>query len=938
MYPKLRTTGLTTASLPLLLLMVGPAHAAGSITGKVTDATGEYTFPDAHIRVEDRRVSTVSGRDGRFRLTDLPAGEYTLIIEYAGVMPERVPVQVVDGRAAEVEVRIGGDSTQAGGSQLQGLLIDSQAAGQAAAINRRQRSEAVIDVLSSDKVGNFPDQNVAEALQRSPGLSVQRDQGEGRFVVIRGIDPGFNSTTINGMRIPGPEADSRAVNLDVISSDLVESVTIHKAVTPDMDGDAVGGNIDVKTLTAFDLGGRSMSLSLGGSHNTTNEETSPDIAGRFTDLYSVGGGEDNLGVAFSFSHFDRDTVSDGIEGAPWETMLTPGGEEVRALPEGEQRDYVLTRKRTSLALNFDYRPTETDQYYLRTMYSEFDDAETKEENIYKFEEGAVLELTGSRGVFEDAEFEKAHSDSNKIMEILAFSLGGEHDLAPWTLDYSLGYAEAGEEGDLEITGESLATGVTMGYDRSGNAQQPRMFVVGDQGTRAEDFQLETAEGESIFNEERELALAFNARRDLEFGDVPGYLQFGAKARLREKENDIDITKYEDIEGYTIADFAQDGQVDFPPRGDFGPAVDRDRYREFFHANRGDLPVNEADSLLDSRAEDYDIEEDVHAAYVMANAEFERLTLLGGVRLERTEYSAKGTQATIDAAVNDGDPTLRPFSDDKSYTNILPGLHLQYRPREDMAVRGAITRTIARPGFEAAGPWQIIEIEDGEKVAEKGNPDLEPLESTNLDLRWDYYPGGVSLVSAGMFYKDISNYFLSTNTAGEGAFVDFDEVSEVVNGGDARLYGIELAYIRQFDFLPAPWNGLLLDGSYTYSQSDSDLPERQGDVPLPGQSDHIASLALGYEKGGFSTRLAATYRSEFFEETDDPADPQFDRYQDSHLQVDLTSRYRINKTAQAYLNVINLNDEPLYAYWGSPGFNSQYEEYGPTVEAGINLRF
>ncbi|MFP4162243.1 MAG: TonB-dependent receptor plug domain-containing protein, partial [Ectothiorhodospira sp.] len=243
MYPKLRTTGLTAASLPLLLLMVGPAHAAGSITGKVTDATGEYTFPDAKIRVEDRRVSTVSGRDGRFRLTDLPAGEYTLVIDYAGAMTERVPVKVVDGRAADVEVRIGGESVQAGGSQLRGLLIDSQAAGQAAAINRRKGSETVVDVLSSDKVGNFPDQNVAEALQRSPGLSVQRDQGEGRFVVIRGIDPGFNSTTINGMRIPGPEADSRAVNLDVISSDLVESVTIHKAVTPDMDGDAVGGNI-----------------------------------------------------------------------------------------------------------------------------------------------------------------------------------------------------------------------------------------------------------------------------------------------------------------------------------------------------------------------------------------------------------------------------------------------------------------------------------------------------------------------------------------------------------------------------------------------------------------------------------------------------------------------------------------------------------------------
>ena len=919
------------------------AQSTGAISGQVTDATGEFTFPDAEVRIEGQRRREVTGRDGSFRFNNVPEGQYELVSEYGGAMPERVAVTVIAGETAEVSIRIGGGSEQDNANQLKGLLIDSQAAGQAAAINRRRRAPSVIDVLSSDSVGNFPDQNVAEALQRAPGLSVQRDQGEGRFVVIRGIDPSFNSTTINGMRIPGPEADSRAVNLDAISSDLVESVEITKAITPDMDGDAVGGNIEVKTLTAFDLGGRSGSVTVGGSYNTTNEETSPDISASYTDLFSIGDGEDNLGIAFAVSQFDRDTVSDGIEGAPWEMTETPEGNEVNALLEGEQRDYVLTRKRTSVALNFDYRPTDTDEYYLRTMYSEFDDAETKEENIFKFEEGDIEGLDADSGEFVGAEYEKAHSDSNKIVDITSYSLGGKNERNNWTFDYNLGYATAGEAGDLEITGETLAEDVAMGYDKSGDAQQPLLYVIGDQGSNASDFILESAEGESVFNEERELAVAFNAQRDVMFGEVPGFIKFGAKTRQREKENNIDISIYEDFgDTYSIADFAQDSPVDYPPRGDFGPAVDRDKYRDFFYGNRDNFELNAEDSLIDSAAEDYDIEEDINAAYVMAQAEFKRLTVIGGVRVEETDYAARGTQVTIDENVNDGEPQLNAFSDSKSYSHVLPSLHLNYALQDNMAVRAVLTSTIARPGFEAAGPWQIIEIEgsgdDIERVAETGNPDLEPLESTNFDLRWEYYPTGVSLMSAGFFYKDISNYFLTANVAGEAPFEAFDEVTQTINGGDAELYGIELAYIRQFDFLPGPWDGLLLDASYTFTDSESDLPERDSGIPLPGQSDHIASFALGYEKHGFNIRVAAAYRSEFFEETDDASDPMFDRYQDNHLQVDITSKYRINDMAQVYMNLVNINDEPLYAYWGSSEFNSQYEEYGPTIEAGVRLDF
>lgn len=919
------------------------AQGTGVIRGEVTDATGDYSFPDAEVRIEGERMREVTGRDGSFRFNNVPEGEYELVSEYGGAMPERVPVTVVAGQTARVSIRIGGGSEQDNANQLKGLLIDSQAAGQAAAINRRRRAPSVMDVLSSDSVGNFPDQNVAEALQRAPGISVQRDQGEGRFVVIRGIDPNFNSTTINGMRIPGPEADSRAVNLDAISSDLVESVEITKAITPDMDGDAVGGNIEVKSVTAFDRGGRSGSVTLGGSYNTTNEEISPDISASYTDLFSIGGGEDNLGIAFAVSQFDRDTVSDGIEGAPWEMTETPDGGEVNALLEGEQRDYVLTRKRTSVALNFDYRPSETSEYYLRTLYSEFDDAEVKAENIFIFEDGDIDSLTADSGEFSGAEYEKAHSDSNKIVEINSYSLGGKNEVNNWTFDYDLGYATSGEAGDLEITGESLAEDVSMGYDKSGDAQQPILYVIGDQGSNASDFNLESAEGESVFNEERELALTFNAQYDMMFGDAPGFIKFGAKTRQREKENNIDISIYEGFgDSYTIADFDRNSPADYPPRGDFGPAVDRDEYRSFFYGNRDNFELNEADSLIDSNGEDYFLEEDINAAYLMANVELERLTVIGGVRVEDTEYTAEGNQVSVDENVNDGEPQLSAFSASKSYTNVLPSLHLNYALQENMALRAAVTNTIARPGFEAAGPWQIIEIEgsgdDIERVMERGNPDLDPLESTNFDLRWEYYPTGVSTVSAGFFYKDISEYFLGANVAGEPPYEDFDEVSQTINGGDAELYGIELAFIRQFDFLPGPWDGLLLDANYTFTDSEADMPERDGGIPLPGQSDHIFNVALGYEKHGFNVRVAAAYRSEFFEETDDASDPAFDRYQDNHLQIDVSSKYRFNDMVQVYLNLVNINDEPLYAYWGSSEFNSQYEEYGPTVEAGIRLDF
>lgn len=919
----------------------------GEIRGVVTDATGKFNFSDAEVVIQGERRTAVTDRSGRFRFADVPPGDYTLITNYGGAPPERLTVSVSPGERERVQIRMGGGETAQGGTQLEGLYVEGAAAGQAAAISRRQRDETIIDVLSSDSVGNFPDQNVAEALKRVPGISVEKDQGEGRFVVIRGIDPNLNSTTINGQRIPGPESDSRAVNLDVIASDLVESVEVNKAVTPDMDGDAVGGNIEIKTLTAFDIGGRSGSITASGSYNDARGETSPKLAASYTDLFSVGDGKENLGVAFAISRFERDFVSDGIEGGSWALTESPQGGEFRFLEEAEQRDYVLTRKRTSAALNFDFRPTEDDEYYLRTLYSKFHDAETKLENVYIFEDGTITQLDRDSATVEGGSFEKKSSDSNKAVEVINIVAGGEHDLAPWTVDYSAGYSQAGESGrgsDKEVAGEFLAEGVDMSYDKSGNNQQP--ILTTQAGAEASDFILQETEDEDVFTEEREFSIAANLRRDMRFGNNPGYIKFGAKTRIREKESDENIRIYDEFDReYTLADSGVLGpEADFPPRGSFGPTIDPSRFTEFHKTNRDNWTMTD-ESVAESRTEDFDLTEDIYAAYLMAGGDVnDRLNLTGGLRVEHTKYSADGFQIKFDESTS-SDFDVIPVSGGQDYTDFFPGLHTRYKLSDKMNLRAAATRTIARPAFGDASPIQEVEIEaDGEGGFERnasiGNLDLDPLRSTNLDIRWEYFPNGISVISAGVFYKDIDDYFVSTSdpVLAPAEFADFDNVSQTINGGDAQLFGLEFGYTQQFAFLPAPWDGLLLDANYTYVDSEADFSGRDGGISLPGQSDNVANLSVGYEKHGFSLRVAGNYRSKFLDDVGDVEDPSTDRYQDDFVQVDVTSKYQINDTVQIFANAININDEPLYAYYGDPEFNSQYEEHGPTYEAGVKVDF
>tara|TARA_R110002012_G_scaffold136060_1_gene290149 strand:- start:11 stop:1021 length:1011 start_codon:yes stop_codon:yes gene_type:complete len=281
------------------------------------------------------------------------------------------------------------------------------------ALQDQRMSDSVESVVHADAIGQLPDDNAAEALQRVPGVSVERDQGEGRFVRVRGLGADLNSVTINGTLVPAPEDDRRAVALDVLPSELVQSLSVVKTLTPDMDANSLGGTVEVESLSGFDHPGTFYSLSSEASYNDNTGKTSPKVSGAISNRFSVGQGIDNVAVAAALSWEDRTFGSDNVEtGGAWDFDDTSGAR----LEELEERRYDISRKRLGAGLNFDFRPDEDTDLYLRTLYSRYKDTETRQANVIEF---ADAQLPGERGDAEGTREVKDRSETQEIKSLAA---------------------------------------------------------------------------------------------------------------------------------------------------------------------------------------------------------------------------------------------------------------------------------------------------------------------------------------------------------------------------------------------------------------------------------------------------------------------------------------------------------------------------------------
>ncbi len=917
----------------LALLTASNAIAASTIEGRISDSQHKVYFQGAHVSLVELNLTTVSERDGSFRFANLPEGDYTLVIKYQGAKEVKQKVSVLDGKIITKNIAITANSTGAE-AELENMIVRGQRSGQANAFNRQRNANRVLSVVSSDAIGQLPDQNAAEALQRMPGIFIERDQGEGRFVGIRGIDPSLNNVTINGLNVPSPESGTRSVALDVIPSELISSLEVSKTVTPDMDANAIGGSIEVKSLSAFDRSERSYSFTAQASHNELVSDTSPKLSGSYSDIFDLGNSQ--LGVAGALSWFKRDFGSQNMEtDGGWadfefEDLATGDDVEVFGAEEIEQRFYAITRERLGAALNFDLQTSSTSQYYLRTLYSDFSDDEYRLRNQYKFDKGQIdlTNNTNIRADFYDGKIERDTKDRYEVQKIISVITGGENQLGDWFVEYNIGYSKSSEKEPDRLDTTFVGKGLDYGYATAGPIPE---VTFNSNSQNLTNFVLDEVVYENNSTEDEEVSFALDISKDFVWKNHNGEIKFGGKYRSREKFNSVNAKIYdggfEDSTGDDIlAEQFNSGVVDYT-LGQFGPGLSQGGLSQYALANMDDFELNTQKTEIESQGSSYTSDEDILALYAMVTVEVNDWNIVAGVRFEDTSFSTTGNKVELitDDISGDESVEINPWHSEKDYEHFFPSLNVRYNINEQLVSRFAYTQTIARPSFSDTAAYQLIETEinedDGatviERKAEVGNPDLEPYESSNFDISIEYYPETIGVLSAGLFYKDIENYILYEEVQDNGEWHGFEEVIQPLNGGNASLTGIELAWNKSFDF------GLLLGANGTFIDADE---------KLPNQADTVANIMVGYENNAISLRLSTSYKSENYKFADNDADV----YQDAHTQIDFSGKYYMTDTVQFYFNVSNLNDEPYYLYHGENQYNYQYEEYGRTFELGVTF--
>jgi TonB-dependent receptor len=323
-----------------------------------------------------------------------------------------------------------------------------------------------------------------------------------------------------------------------------------------------------------------------------------------------------------------------------------------------------------------------------------------------------------------------------------------------------------------------------------------------------------------------------------------------------------------------------------------------------------------------------------------------LRVIGGVRLERTEVDATGSRAELieEGALVGGVPLdedtlfVTPASVSQEYTDVLPSLNIRYDVTDKIVARFGAFQSIIRPSFGKFAPRFIIEENDeNERSGEFGNPDLDPYRASNFDATLEYYFSPEAVIQGGVFYKKIDDYIVDAEFE-NGVFngIQYDEAVIPINGESAEVRGFEFSYGQAFTMLPAPFDGLIANLNYTYTDAEGDVLGRT--IPLPTSSEHTYNIVIGYDKGPLSLRLSGAGRSSYLDELGGEADE--DRYVEPHFQIDASAKYRFTQNFQIFGELVNINDATYTAYQTGPGRDRllQYEEYGWTAKFGFKANF
>lgn len=839
---------------------------------------------------------------------------------------------ILAGTLPLLGANVGAQSAPPVGVDLEEIVVKGQRYAQQRAIAQKRDSSNIVDALAADDIGRLPDRNIGDALSRLPGVSTDQFEGEARFITIRGLDSSLNNLTLDGFTITTDDnrgRDGRSAALDGISTSGIAIIEVAKTLTPDMDGTGIGGAVNLITPSAFDRPAGSYGVSADTSYSELSDNDALDWSNVELFGSTVFGAEEQFGIFVSADRLQRDLlVNDDIESI---RRAEPGGLPLRF----EVNRLPTKRERMNVAANLQWRLGNDNELYLRGRYGQNDRDITNRAT----QDFAVRgEPTGQEGnlVFAPMRLRAENEERRQRNESYHVQFGGL--FAPTDaieLEASLAYSESEAQRPLwsKIRAQTSFPGVVELGDTPSMRPVDPSFI-----DDPANFELDRIRLDGNDNTEEVLVPEFDATWQTLFNGNPLTLKAGVKASFREKIVDGASDRFEPIDSVTLAEIPNStlpgpGESGFPHGDDFliGPDavslfLDWPVLFDYFEANRDSFEFQEISSLANGVEDDYESEEDVLAAYLMAQLETGRALWTAGLRVEDTDFETLGFRFS---EFDDGSNSIDPITGSNSYTDYLLNFQVRYNLRDNIVARAAFTQSIGRPDFARAAPIQSLEVfqvgvdGNGDPTFEgdfsTGNPDLDRFESDNFDLALEYYPSDTGLFAASLFWKEIDNPIFDSrevlqNTALDGVELQRLEIQSSENAESGRVRGLELTAQEQLSFLPAPFDNFGVSANYTLVDSESDVLGRPDELPFFGQADTIANFNLFYQQGGFEGRVAWRYRDETLAAVGGNDDQ--DIYRDSFEQLDLKFGYRFGNGLFVFADVWNLTNEEADAVQGT----------------------
>jgi TonB-dependent receptor len=944
-------------SLVITLLLVSGLSAqqgAGSITGKVTDPS-QGVLQGARIELQPGRQSTQSDANGEFTIKDVNPGRYTVTVSHEGFGLYSTDVTVSASSSARVDAIL-----QVGTHNEIVTVTGEREGGEIEALTIERTADNIVQVLPADVITSLPNTNIADAIGRMPSVSLERDEGEGKYIQIRGTEPRLSNVTINGIHMPSPEG-VRNVKLDVIPADLVSSVEINKTLSANQDADAIGGSVNLVTRTPADQPYVTL-LGMGGYTPITGGRHLYQFAGTAGQRF---GHDKKFGALFGFSYDYNSRGINDVEPGPAINPL-PNGNNFLGPNAEDLRNYHYDRSRYGFDGDLDYKLGDWSTVYIRGLFSHFDDF--GEDWIYSpgisnFVSSVsdanntcgITDVTGVQGCGGMSFTNVYRHPSQQIVSVQA---GARHVFGGTVLNYEAALSQAAYTGGF---GFARFNGPGSGWQTNGNNDVafgvnttdpfvPKFPVLNGKNIydTSSYFPL-FADNEFDGITERDAVGDISLSKPYKVGGHFSTFEVGFKGWDARKVSVVNRVSYcaatAPPSNITLPSSCNTNvsPTTFPLSNYLGTY--RDNHYYFGQYQFG--PTTKY-KLLDAAFQpygltpetgynlpnDFDIGERIWAGYAMDTIDLGKFRLQGGVRVESTADSLRANTIVADPGNGNFADSASPLSSDHSYINAFPSVQAQYRFTSDTVLRAAYGAGIARANFSSLAPF--ISFTPGQSVPySRGNPNLKPTHAQNFDLLAEHYFSTVGIIQAGVFYKSLTDpiYPITGTYNGQAS-------SDLSNGPSAHLLGFEATWQQPLKFLPGPLNGMGVRANYGYTTS-------RATFPAGGRTDHPTlvrtapnnwNFDVTYDKKGFSARMGLTHNDAYiwFYGGDNSKTPSGDTYLYPHTQVDAQVSYWIPRGhgLQAVVSLLNLNNEVFGFYNGAEQYPIQREYYSRTVSAGL----